>query len=409
MVVRCTGNAPKSIPCVSCFVIVWLRLRRGKICLKTPSGYTPVCCCRAFREGMALQRFFRNGAVATHRPTARKRLRRMYSSEKELMEALEPPPSVCRHLLLGESEDGDMTVVERRVSLKDPVSLQLMECPVRGPNCDHLEAFDRRSYLDFNEMMERDKWCKLTRRWLCPWCQVPARGKDLVEAPEFKQVLDEMRQACSDATYAIVQQDGSLRMPFVAADRRIQTSSFKRKSSSSVDKLDTSSDADSPKSPSVTTCEVQDLRSPQRLGKRSDERQSAEDVEPSQPSPTPSKSEPVRPKPPAWPSCKEAGEMPRCEAVKDTSSGKVEEVGSVEEDREGPDEGTRSKATLPSPGQLNSNKAMPASASAKVSSKKSRKAALAAAKEASLMRLSGASKQQPSILTYCQQLARCTA
>ena len=48
-----------------------------------------------------------------------------------------------------------------------------------------------------------------------------------------------------------------------------------------------------------------------RLGKRSDERQSAEDVEPSQPSPTPSKSEPVRPKPPAWPSCKEAGEMPR--------------------------------------------------------------------------------------------------
>lgn len=130
----------------------------------------------------------------------------MYSSEKELMEELEPPPSVCRHLLLGESEDGDMTVVERRVSLKDPVSLQLMECPVRGPNCDHLEAFDRRSYLDFNEMMERDKWCKLTRRWLCPWCQVPARGKDLVEAPEFKQVLDEMRQACSDATYAIVQQ-----------------------------------------------------------------------------------------------------------------------------------------------------------------------------------------------------------
>lgn len=366
---------------------------------------------------MALQRFFRNGAAATHRPTARKRLRRMYSSEKELMEELEPPPSVCRHLLLGESEDGDMTVVERRVSLKDPVSLQLMECPVRGPNCDHLEAFDRRSYLDFNEMMERDKWCKLTRRWLCPWCQVPARGKDLVEAPEFKQVLDEMRQACSDATYAIVQQDGSLRMPFVAADRRIQTSSIKRKSSSSVDNVDTSSDADSPKSQSVTTCEVQDLRSPQRPGKRrGDERKSAEDVEPSQPSPThptPSMSEPVRPEPPAGPSYQEADEMPRCEAVEDTSSGKVEEVGSVEEDRQdafrGLDDRARSKATLRSLGQLNSNKAMPALASAKVSSKKSRKAALAAAKEASLMRLSGASKQQPSILTYCQQLARCTA
>ena len=99
--------------------------------------------------------------------------------------------------------------------------LRYLRCPVRGPNCDHLEAsivsrcqqtslqcailtacgwvggrqspprhdeaFDRRSYLDFNEMMERDKWCdmqmrkvenresfslrcKLTRRWLCPWC-----------------------------------------------------------------------------------------------------------------------------------------------------------------------------------------------------------------------------------------------
>lgn len=184
-----------------------------------------------------------------------------------------------------------------------------------------------------------------------------------------------------------------------------------------MDNVDTSSDADSPKSQSVTTCEVQDLRSPQRPGKRrGDERKSAEDVEPSQPSPThptPSMSEPVRPEPPAGPSYQEADEMPRCEAVEDTSSGKVEEVGSVEEDRQdafrGLDDRARSKATLRSLGQLNSNKAMPALASAKVSSKKSRKAALAAAKEASLMRLSGASKQQPSILTYCQQLARCTA
>ncbi|CAE7425486.1 Pias2 [Symbiodinium natans] len=216
---------------------------------------------------LQLQQLFRNGAAAPQRPATRKRLRRLYASEQEVKDSLEPPPpsSVCRHLLLGESEDGEMTVVERRVSLKDPVSLQLIECPVRGPNCEHLEAFDRRSYLDFNEMMERNKWCKLTRRWLCPWCQVPARGKDLIVAPEFKQVLDEMRRACSDASYAIVQQDGSLRMPSVAADRRIQTASFKRKSSSRVDQVDTSSDTDSPKSQgeSVSLCEVEDLRSPQ--------------------------------------------------------------------------------------------------------------------------------------------------
>ena len=161
--------------------------------------------------------------------------------------------------------------------------------------------------------MERDKWChkqirkvqnrksscfslsslrcKLTRRWLCPWCalvrhsvrirtpghmeslgQVPARGKDLVEAPEFKQVpraqvpgsrgfperlcqvvssrlsvaaglmrcdkhaptrailsASSTRKECAKTarlrTYAIVQQDGSLRMPFVAADRRTGTGS----------------------------------------------------------------------------------------------------------------------------------------------------------------------------------------
>lgn len=114
------------------------------------------------------------------------------------------------------AEDGDlvMKAVTKTVSLQDPFTLSLMECPVRGRDCLHVQAFDRRAFLDYNDLMERDRWCKLTKKWKCPFCGKHIRsGNDLVEAADIQEMLDAVKVEHSDATFAVLHPDGHLSLP----------------------------------------------------------------------------------------------------------------------------------------------------------------------------------------------------
>lgn len=146
----------------------------------------------------------------------------MYQSDKELECILLGSPSSAstasdRHPgSPKDPEDGDlvMKTVTKTVSLQDPFTLSLMECPVRGRDCLHVQAFDRRAFLDYNDLMERDRWCKLTKKWKCPFCGKHIRsGNDLVEAADIQEMLDAVKVAHSDATFAVLHLDGHLSLP----------------------------------------------------------------------------------------------------------------------------------------------------------------------------------------------------
>jgi len=112
-----------------------------------------------------------------------------------------------------------MMLVSRGISLLDPVSLMRMKSPVRGRRCEHIEAFDRRSYLEFNALMEKDRWSKLSKRWKCPFCSAHIGRDDLVEASDMKALLLQAELEDSDASHAIVLPDGSLALPPPGASR----------------------------------------------------------------------------------------------------------------------------------------------------------------------------------------------
>lgn len=190
---------------------------------------------------MALCRFFR--PVSTQ--PKRKRLRLMYQSDKELECILIAPEEVdpVQEDVSGQ-EEGDevvMKAVTRSVSLNDPFTLRLIESPVRGRDCDHVQAFDRSAFLDFNELMERNRWCKLTKKWKCPFCGRHIRSaNDLVQATDLQEMLDEVKLTQSDVTYAVLHPDGHLSLP----------SSSQPNLSQPVAAVDTSSDEE-PSQPQV--------------------------------------------------------------------------------------------------------------------------------------------------------------
>lgn len=188
---------------------------------------------------MALCRFFR--PVSTQ--PKRKRLRLMYQSDKELECILIAPEEVSVQEEVSGQEEGDlvMKAVTRSVSLNDPFTLRLIESPVRGRDCDHVQAFDRSAFLDFNELMERNRWYKLTKKWKCPFCGKHIRSaNDLVQATDLQEMLDEVKLTQSDVNYAVLHPDGQLSLP----------SSSQPNVSEPVAAVDTSSDEE-PSQPQV--------------------------------------------------------------------------------------------------------------------------------------------------------------
>lgn len=149
-----------------------------------------------------------------------KRLRRMASEELEVpLTRKERPVSSCPVVSLAASnqpskqEDSEAVFVSRCISLVDPVSLRRMRSPVRGRQCDHIQAFDRQAYIEFNKLMERDKWCKLSRRWKCPICNNHVARTDLVSAPNVRTLLEQAELEDMDVVHALLLPDGTLALP----------------------------------------------------------------------------------------------------------------------------------------------------------------------------------------------------
>lgn len=150
-----------------------------------------------------------------------KRLRRISSEELEVPARTRKDgpvssclaPSFAASSQSSKQEDSDAVFVSRCISLVDPVSLRRMRSPVRGRQCDHVQAFDRQAYIEFNKLMERDKWCKLSRRWKCPICNKHVSRNDLVRATNVRTLLEQADLEDMDVVHALLLPDGTLALP----------------------------------------------------------------------------------------------------------------------------------------------------------------------------------------------------
>jgi hypothetical protein len=70
-------------------------------------------------------------------------------------------------------------------SLLDTISNRLIEIPVRGQQCTHLQCFDLRNYLTTNTIVSGS-------RWRCPCCELFVSVRDLVHCGLFQAMLDDV-------------------------------------------------------------------------------------------------------------------------------------------------------------------------------------------------------------------------
>jgi hypothetical protein len=70
-------------------------------------------------------------------------------------------------------------------SLLDTISNRLIEIPVRGQKCTHLQCFDLRNYLTTNTIVSGG-------RWRCPCCELFVSVRDLVHCGLFQAILDDV-------------------------------------------------------------------------------------------------------------------------------------------------------------------------------------------------------------------------
>ncbi|KAF4738695.1 hypothetical protein FOZ62_009338, partial [Perkinsus olseni] len=78
-----------------------------------------------------------------------------------------------------ELQDDDLQIDTRAVhdilQTKCPISLCEIELPARGCDCEHLQTFDAKAYIDINKLT-----ANVDKRWQCPICAKPCRPNKLV-------------------------------------------------------------------------------------------------------------------------------------------------------------------------------------------------------------------------------------
>lgn len=60
--------------------------------------------------------------------------------------------------------DEELEIEALTVSCYDPFTKKLIQIPVKGEKCVHINCFDLKTYLTF-------EWSSLERLWLCPLCK----------------------------------------------------------------------------------------------------------------------------------------------------------------------------------------------------------------------------------------------
>jgi len=89
------------------------------------------------------------------------------------------------------SATDELVEVSGVVPIIDPISLERIKMPVKGRNCQHIGAFDRTAYIEFNRMQEKNKCSRLGKQWLCPICGSVAAEAHLVVDTALAEVLEE--------------------------------------------------------------------------------------------------------------------------------------------------------------------------------------------------------------------------
>merc|ERR1712232_690162 len=66
------------------------------------------------------------------------------------------------------------------VSLLDPATQKRIKTGTKGRACDHLQCFDRKTYIEEN---------KKTAGWMCPVCSSPVKEHELKDSTLYKKML----------------------------------------------------------------------------------------------------------------------------------------------------------------------------------------------------------------------------
>ncbi|MBW0499827.1 hypothetical protein O181_039542 [Austropuccinia psidii MF-1] len=99
----------------------------------------------------------------------------MLSQGDIIKNALSSPCQDQRRISLYEN---DQDSVSGRINILDPVTSELMEFPVRGINCQHVQCFDLRTFVQFNQ---NNEFNNASNNWICPiqTCQKVCKPLDL--------------------------------------------------------------------------------------------------------------------------------------------------------------------------------------------------------------------------------------
>lgn len=72
-----------------------------------------------------------------------------------------------KHILETEYDDIDLVHKNEIMSIKCPLTLSLIDTPIRGKNCNHINCFDLKAYAQINKTTT-------VKKWMCPICGIPS-------------------------------------------------------------------------------------------------------------------------------------------------------------------------------------------------------------------------------------------
>ena len=88
----------------------------------------------------------------------------------------------CKEMLKSKLKNNESMINEVYLPIKCPYSHNMMKCPVRGIDCDHIKCFDFENYL---------KCCSITNKFTCPLCKKITYISDLFQDLYVKRMIQE--------------------------------------------------------------------------------------------------------------------------------------------------------------------------------------------------------------------------
>ena len=97
--------------------------------------------------------------------------------------------------------DQDIEVESIPITIFDPFSREVMEIPVRGSKCRHLQCFDLLIFLKLTQVSE-------SRSWKCPYCGYDSR-KLIIDKYQL-QLIEDVKKKDSLPKRIVFFRDGTI-------------------------------------------------------------------------------------------------------------------------------------------------------------------------------------------------------